>query len=922
MRLLKFIRTKRMPSAYLLNITPFLFLWVLLVKSFLGSPVNAKTYNPPFVCPATGVTISSPVSAVEMTGSLTTTGSMDPTATITVTATAEQQTCSDVTCLLRTESQTLSAGATSYTLDKMGCSSGACTSDLVTVSAQTTDGNCSASGSHLIDIRGQNSSTIRNLDFTFICNPQPQTSPTPTPTPTPTTDLKVNATSCPTTINIPHNTSASLNWTSTNASSCTASGNWSGTRSTSGTESTGNLTGPATYTYNLSCSGSQTDICTVQVAGPGTPSCTISQPSCTGLTCTFNTTYHNGTQTLTDYQTYLVPNATNESVNSGWQGTETPSHTYTAGTYTAKLKARENSSANETGWCQTPQFSVSSTSTPSPTPTPGTGGPTPTPTPVPPPPPGNGEVRVSFFNEDGITPYNGIGNLNLLDDIRYTDSLGGLLSLNDPRFQANPITPFRQNNNVCALNPYMDPGWQINSDGTYQGCPPENLDTCCTGGTYTCSERAGCDCQTPENGQWCHVYRSNGEDGTCQGWEERRSCQTGSPNDVCMGYNSTQTTSSFPRCFSPEGRLVTITSAYNRDSVVYSSNDINNVRTIEKAFSTGAPTGYQLQVYSVAFSGARTLIKSFTQTQNGITNYWASDWTKVSGNETWLGYDVLVKPTTPPPPPAGPWWQTKDADVQSSGNLTSNIPQQCVASSQCTEQFGLTGDGGYPGVPAASGTTAFGQGTPNPRNWDVEGSPYTGRRYDYSYFASLAPPTTFTDPSSVITDTQINGGNLVSGYQSGGYVWRYRNGDLTINQTATIGNNKTILFVNGNLTIGGRITLTKGQGFFGAIVKGNINISSSVTHTGQKFPENSGPGLEGIYLADGTINTGTTGTGDDQLYARGSLVGLDGVNLQRNLSGSDDDTHPAEFIEYAPDLVFTFPRDLLRQGIVWREIAP
>lgn len=47
--------------------------------------------------------------------------------------------------------------------------------------------------------------------------------------------------------------SATLNWSSTNASSCSASGSWSGSRSTSGSASTGSLTASSTFT--LQCTG-------------------------------------------------------------------------------------------------------------------------------------------------------------------------------------------------------------------------------------------------------------------------------------------------------------------------------------------------------------------------------------------------------------------------------------------------------------------------------------------------------------------------------------------------------------------------------------------------------------------------------------------------------------------------------------------
>ena len=75
--------------------------------------------------------------------------------------------------------------------------------------------------------------------------------------------------------NLSYNGSTIIRWTSTNATSCTASGNWSGNKSTSGSESTGNLT--STKTYNITCSGqsgtvSANDSVTVNVANqPANP---------------------------------------------------------------------------------------------------------------------------------------------------------------------------------------------------------------------------------------------------------------------------------------------------------------------------------------------------------------------------------------------------------------------------------------------------------------------------------------------------------------------------------------------------------------------------------------------------------------------------------------------------------------------------
>ena len=69
-----------------------------------------------------------------------------------------------------------------------------------------------------------------------------------TQAPMPMVSLTANPTS------VTSGQSSTLTWSSTNATSCTASGAWSGSQTTSGTASTGALTAAATYT--LSCTGS------------------------------------------------------------------------------------------------------------------------------------------------------------------------------------------------------------------------------------------------------------------------------------------------------------------------------------------------------------------------------------------------------------------------------------------------------------------------------------------------------------------------------------------------------------------------------------------------------------------------------------------------------------------------------------------
>jgi hypothetical protein len=73
---------------------------------------------------------------------------------------------------------------------------------------------------------------------------------------------------------VEYNRTTTLTWSSTNATSCTASGDWSGTKATSGNYTTGNLTSNKTYTITCngpdSTSGSATASVSVGIAPTGT----------------------------------------------------------------------------------------------------------------------------------------------------------------------------------------------------------------------------------------------------------------------------------------------------------------------------------------------------------------------------------------------------------------------------------------------------------------------------------------------------------------------------------------------------------------------------------------------------------------------------------------------------------------------------
>lgn len=315
--------------------------------------------------------------------------------------------------------------------------------------------------------------------------------------------------------------------------------------------------------------------------------------------------------------------------------------------------------------------------------------------------------------------------------------------------------------------------------------------------------------------------------------------------------------------------------------------------------STVSPSSDSTSPYTTNVTGVRVTTSPATLTASGIV-----------GGDT-----VCSDPTPVTVIDAQAWWQVEDGDVLSSGNITSSIPEACT--SPCNPTFNLDGDysNGYPGVTMYIGSSNFGSGTVADPAW-VANSPYNGPVYDYNWFEKFVPSEAFANP--IESDT-IGGSNLsTGGYQApNGYVWRYREGNLTINSVANLGSDKVIVLVKGgNLTVRNDITITEGSGFFAAIVQGDIILDPNVSH-----PNN--PSLMGIYMAD---NQFKTGSGSGRLIVKGSIVGWGktispGIVLERDLEGDNGDT-PAEKIIYDPGLSLTFPRELMRKGVTWKEIAP
>ncbi len=250
------------------------------------------------------------------------------------------------------------------------------------------------------------------------------------------------------------------------------------------------------------------------------------------------------------------------------------------------------------------------------------------------------------------------------------------------------------------------------------------------------------------------------------------------------------------------------------------------------------------------------------------------------------------------------WWQIKDADVTTNGDLNSMVPDG--------EYFGLPGGGGYSGVPAYGGSVSLTNLNVSADGWLANSAYSSSKMYNSAYFINSVPSEVTVNE---IPSVSIDGSFFESGgVESFGYYWYIYDAslthlDLTITSSANLGSRKVILIVKGaNLNINGNINLTDGEGFFLGVTSGNMVVSPTVTN------------LEGIYVSDGSFSTGTLGAGSDsQLWVRGTIAGFGGISLQRDLSVN---TTSAELFEYAPDQDLLFPSKLGSRPTNWREVAP
>lgn len=267
--------------------------------------------------------------------------------------------------------------------------------------------------------------------------------------------------------------------------------------------------------------------------------------------------------------------------------------------------------------------------------------------------------------------------------------------------------------------------------------------------------------------------------------------------------------------------------------------------------------------------------------------------------------------------PLGPWFQAQGGDVYSANSILS-----AIGANANPKFFNLNATGNFTdGVVTYGGSPTsfdFASGTGNGAalvsndGWLVNDSKNASMNFYNYFYSKLGSPASASAGlnQAALTDP---GTNSTTPY--------YLTGDVTTSGNWTVGNGESEIFlINGNLNINGKINIT-GNGFVMFIVNGNITVADAV---GSAWNDPVSPAdVEGIYLANGSFNTGySTIAGARRLVGKGVFI-ADSFNFNRDLvtAGHNDDTS-AELFIFNPKLVLEMPDALNAFGVTWQEVAP
>lgn len=262
----------------------------------------------------------------------------------------------------------------------------------------------------------------------------------------------------------------------------------------------------------------------------------------------------------------------------------------------------------------------------------------------------------------------------------------------------------------------------------------------------------------------------------------------------------------------------------------------------------------------------------------------------------------------------GPWFQTDGGgDVYGGETIVSLMPPNATPA----RLFVLDGQSGEPGVLTHGDTydvnTAWGdngESMISSTRW-VMNEAYSTSGFFQTLYRQFGAPTAydvFPDFNAVAKPAvKATPYNLYKSMATAGN-WVIADGE------------SYVFLVDGDVTIKGTITIP-GSGFLAFIATGSIIIDSSV---GTAYTSTT-PVVEGIYVADGTFQTGSSSTlGKERFVGRGMFI-ANSFLLQRDLETfvvNGNRTRAAELFIYNPRLLLSMPQEMMGVPYTWQEVAP
>ena len=264
------------------------------------------------------------------------------------------------------------------------------------------------------------------------------------------------------------------------------------------------------------------------------------------------------------------------------------------------------------------------------------------------------------------------------------------------------------------------------------------------------------------------------------------------------------------------------------------------------------------------------------------------------------------------------WFQAVNGDVHADGSLSADIPDTCDpfhAEHPCTPFFMVNSTGSSTGV-VSSGASAPSISFPagggvSDTGWAAN-TTYQGDDFLFNYWRSKADGVVTYPYASL---NQPPGEKGIYSFESSTDTTLSGNWD-GIGYVATIFVNFTNDPTNRWLTLNPSNGITMGaDGLLVIVTNGNIKIGDNVTQ------------VEGIYLVDEEFNTcdnancGYSGATAYPLTVRGTVVGWNSIDLQRDLSIANNYT-PGETFIYEPSFIELLPSFFRKAIYDWYEVAP